>query len=234
MLAEIKTLVAIMSELYQIYFPDGIVPKEEQRKKILPVAIPYFNEHLTIFFESEVIRKLVMASKADKIGVCSWKLEEKMHRRVGLRQPLTQEAIDGDYNILSFTRNSQRHSMLAMANTWHGDFVPTMKLLWGKLGYKMPGEAKNPIYQNAYCAKIEVYRDYVTNFLIPAMELTEKDEEMHQKMIQPSGYARLQRGCDIKRVKKELNMDDYPLSTFILERCPALYYQMKGVQISYL
>jgi hypothetical protein len=228
MLAQIKTLVAIMSELYQLFYEDN------QKKEIFDFAIPYKTEGLTIFFEGYWIAQLVMASKADKVGVCSWKLKDKMRKRVGLRQPLTQQALESDYQVLSFTRNSQRHGMLAMANTWHPHFLTTIKLLWEKLGYKMPGEAKNPIYQNHYCAKTEIYKDYVTNFLIPAMELTENDEELNKMMLQPSGYGKLQRNCDLKSVKDKLGMSDYPLAPFILERCPSLYYQMKGVQISYL
>jgi hypothetical protein len=228
MLAQIKALAAIMSELYQLFYEDN------QKKEIFDFAIPYKTEGLTIFFEGYWIAQLVMASKADKVGVCSWKLKDKMRKRVGLRQPLTQQALESDYQVLSFTRNSQRHGMLAMANTWHPHFLTTIKLLWEKLGYKMPGEAKNPIYQNHYCAKTEIYKDYVTNFLIPAMELTEKDEELNKMMLQPSGYGKLQRNCDLKSVKDKLGMSDYPLAPFILERCPSLYYQMKGVQISYL
>ena len=217
-----------MTDFYQLYY------KDEQKEKIYAFAQPYRTEGLTIFFENHWIAQLVLSTKADKIGVTSWKLADKMRLRVGLRQPLTVEALNSDYQVMSFTRNSQRHGMLAMANAWHPHFLTTIKLLWEKLGYKMPGEAKNPVYQNAYTAKTEIYRDYVTNFLAPAMELTEKDEELNKMMSQPSGYGKLARGADIKSVKEKLGMADYPLSPFILERCPSLFYQMKGIQISYL
>jgi len=217
-----------MVEFHQIYY------KEEQKQKLYPFAKPYFNEDLTIYFENVPIVKLVTESKADKIGVFSWKLSEKIGNRVGLRGPVTLEALDFDYEVLSLTKNSSRHTMLAMGNQWHPSFSKTITLLWEKLGYKIPNEAKNPIYQNSFCAKREVYLDYVTNFLIPAMDLTERDEEMKSLMIQPSGYARLNRHADIKRVKAKLGMDDYPLSPFILERSPCLFFQMKGYKISYL
>jgi hypothetical protein len=217
-----------MTELHQIYYD------ESQKQEIFSFGIPYYNEGLTIFFENAIIKDVVLASKAEKVGVCSWKLKDKMRKRVGLRQPLTQQALESDYQVLSFTRNSQRHGMLAMANTWHPHFLTTIKLLWEKLGYKMLGEAKNPIYQNHYAAKTEIYKDYVQSFLIPAMKLTENDEELNKMMLQPSGYGKLQRNCDLKSVKEKLGMSDYPLSPFILERCPSLWYQMKGVQISYL
>lgn len=124
--------------------------------------------------------------------------------------------------------------MLAMANAWHPGFMTTIKLLWEKLGYKMPGEAKQPIYQNSYLAKATIYKDYVDSFLLPAMNLINTDEQLNAAMIQSSGYGRLNRQADLKSVKNKLHMDEYPLCPFILERCPSLYYQIKGIRISYL
>lgn len=211
--------------LYQIYY------EEKQLPKILPFAIPVYNPGLTIFFENKIIAELVSKAESEKIGVCSWKLADKM-RKHHLDNLINRK--DGDYQVLSLTRNSQRHNMLAMANAWHPKFKETITLLWQKLGLKMPGEARNPIYQNHFCAKTSIYRDYVENFLSPAMELTEKDEELRNLMLQPSGYGKLSRSADIKSVKAKLGLDDYPLAPFILERCPSLYFQLKGYKISYL
>lgn len=217
-----------VTDFYQLYY------KDEQLSKIYPFAIPYKTEGLTIFFENHWISELALSSKAEKIAVCSWKLQDKLKMRVGLRKPLTLEALNSDYDVLSFTRNSQRHGMLAMANVWHKEFIPTIKLLWEKLGYKMPGEAKQPIYQNHWAAKATIYKRYVEEFLKPAMEITLRDEELYFKMIQASGYGKLQRGADLKSVKEKLGMLDYPLAPFILERCPSLFFTMHRINVTYL
>jgi hypothetical protein len=214
--------------LHQIYY------KEEQRAKIYPFASPYFNKSLTIFFENRPIWDVVSSAKTKNVGVCSWKLADKMKIRVGLRNVLTEDAINGDFEVLSLTKNSTRHQMLAMANAWHKGFIPALDLLWQKLGYKRPGEAKNPIYQNHFIARTDIYKDYVNNFLRPAMDLILNDFELNQMMIQPSGYGRLSRSSDVTSVKAQLGMDDYPLCPFILERCACLWFQMKGIKISYL
>lgn len=214
-----------MTEIFQIYYD------QKQLPKILPFAIPHYNPTLTIFFENQVIRDLVSSTKSEKIGVCSWKLSDKM-RKQHLENLFSKK--DSDYQVLSLTRNSRNHQMLAMANAWHAGFMPTIKLLWEKLGLKMPGEAKSPIYQNHFIAKTEIYRDYVDNFLIPAMELTEKDEEVRNLMLQPSGYGKLNRYADVRSVKQKLGLDDYPLAPFILERCPSLFFQLKGYNVTYL
>lgn len=217
-----------MCELHQIYYRD------DQRAKLFPFAVPYFNEGLTIFFECDTIVKIVKATKAEKVGVCSWKLADKMRLRVGQRGLLTQKVLESEYDVLSLTRNSSKHQMLAMANAWHPGFMTTIKLLWEKLGYKMPGEAKHPIYQNHWVGKTEIYRDYVDNFLIPSMELIEKDEELNKLMLQPSGYGKLNRQADMRSVKAKLGMDDFPLCPFVLERCISLYLTMKRINVTYL
>jgi hypothetical protein len=210
--------------MYQIYY------KHEQRGLIYPFATPYFNEGLTIFFENEVIRKLVSETTAEKIAVCSWKLREKV-RRI---HPITEEALNRDFQVLSFTRNSQRHQMMAMSAVWHKDFIPAIDLLWTKLGLKRPGEAKQPIYQNHFCSTSEIYKRYVAEFLSPAMDLISTDEELHEIMLRPSWYGRLARGSDVKSVKAKLGLTDYPLCPFVLERCPSLWFTMKRINVTYL
>jgi len=213
-----------MTDFYQIYY------KDEHIKHIYPFAKPYFNEGLTIFFENECISRLVMESKADKISVCSWRLHQKSRNIF----PVTQAALESNYEVMAFRIVSKKHTMIAQAALWHKDFLTALDLLWSKLGYKRPGEARHPIYMNHYAARADIYKDYVSNFLKPAMELITTDEELHEIMIRPSGYGKLSKGSDLRSVQSKLGMSDYPLAPFVLERCPSLWYQMKDVRISYL
>lgn len=217
-----------MTEFFQIYY------EEKQKEKIFPFATPYYNSGLTIFFESAVIAELVSTSTADKIGVASWKLRDKLRIRVAPRGELTQQALNSDYDVLSLTKNSRKHTMLAHLYHWHPKSKEALTLLWQKLGFKLCGEVKNPIYQNAYLAKREIYSDYVQNFLNPAMELIKTDEELNILMMADSGYGKLNREPDLRSVKAKLGLDFYPLAPFILERCPSCYFDMKGIKITYL
>lgn len=221
-------MAELVSELYQLYYRD------DQKEKLFPFAIPYQTTGLTIFFEGHWIKELVLSSKAEKIGVCSWKLRDKLRRNVGLAKTLTSDMLNSDFQVLSLTKNSKKHTMLAHLYHWHPKSKEAIGLLWSKLGLKLPGEVKNPIYQNHYVAKSEIYRDYVENFLSPAMELTLKDEQLNNLMLQPSGYGKLSREADLRSVKAKLGLNDYPLAPFILERCPSCYFQLKGVNVTYL
>jgi len=210
--------------MHQIYY------KPEQKNKLYPFATPYYNEGLTIFFENKPIEAIVNSDDSPTIAVASWKLSQKLRRS----QPLTQQKLESNYQVLSFTRNSGRHRMMAMSNQWHPGFLKTISLLWEKLGLKIPGEAKDPIYQNHYSAKKDIYKDYVTNFLSPAMDLIATDEELHGLMLQHSRYGTLSREADLRSVKEKLGMTDYPLCPFILERCPSLWMTMKRIPVTYL
>lgn len=220
-------------ELYQIYY------KDEQRQHLFPFSKPYFNEGLTIFFESEVISRLVKASEAEKVGVCSWKLNQKLKNRVAgptRRQPLTQEALNNGYDVLSFTRNTPAHRMISRATVWHPKFLPAIDLLWQKLGIKRPHDTRSPIYQNHYVARTDIYKDYVVNFLDPAMELIKTDQQLNEIMMSPANYESLVNPPVeiIERLKQFLGIDYYPMCPFVLERCPALYFEMKKIKVSYL
>jgi hypothetical protein len=210
--------------LWQIYYDD------KHLKEIYPFSVPVYNEGLTIFFENDLIKKLVPTSETEYTSVCSWKLAQKS-RRI---HPITPEALGSDYEVLSFTRNGRDHKMISMATNWHPEFLPAIKMLWEKLGLKMPGEARNPIYQNHFSAKTSIYKRYVSEFLSPAMELIENDEELREKMLKPSNYGRLSRDADLKSVKNKLGLTDYPLAPFVLERCYSLWLDLHRIPVKYL
>lgn len=169
-----------------------------------------------------------MKCEAEKVAVASWKLGSKMRRS----HNLTQTVLNSDYQVLNFITHLKRHTMMAMFKNWHPGALEAIDYLWQKLGYKRPEEAKSPIYQNHYAAKTEIYQDYVRNFLIPAMELTKTDETLNRLMMADSNYGRLSREADLKSVKAKIGLDYYPLAPFVLERCPCLFYQMKGYRIT--
>jgi hypothetical protein len=124
--------------------------------------------------------------------------------------------------------------MLAMASQWHADFMPAITMLWNKLRIKMPGEVKHAIYQNAYMMRTDLYKKYVSEFLQPAIDLIENDEELNTIMKKPSGYGRLSKDADLKAVQSKLGMNDYPLCCFVLERCPSMWHTINRYPITFL
>lgn len=204
-----------------------------------PFAIPYFNNELTIFFENEVIKKLVTETKADKIAVVSHKLKDKLQWNLATpRRPdeITEEALNSDYDVIPFTRNSKHHEMLAAANGWHPGFKEAMAKIVDGIGKFMPSEVKIPIYQNAFSAKSEIYKDYVNDYLFPAMELIKNDQEIYRIATVDSNYTKLMREdcAGAAYLQEKIGFPYYPLVPFLLERLFSVYVHNKKINVTFL
>lgn len=209
-----------------------IVYQQEQQKECYPFARVHFNNKLTHFFENSVIKDLVLASKADKISVCSWKLRQKMRWNVCRPRSLTEEVLKTDYDVLSFTCNTKYHQMLAAADKWHAGFSGIMKRLLGSIGETFPSEIKTPIYQNHFCASSEIYLAYINDWLTPMMELMNDDKDCWAD----SGYSQLAREDALKpeRLQELIGVPYYPLHPFLLERLFSIFCHNKKIKVTYL
>ena len=218
------------ARLIQIYY------KHEQRAQCYQFAELFCNEGLTIFFENELIQRFVSRETAEKVGVCSWKLREKFKMYIGRPRELTEEVINSEYEVLSFTRNTERHRMLHAADRWHKGFRPTLEKIVAAIGQKCPGEVKIPIYQNAFAAKTEIYKDYVKNWLGPAMDVMLNDPEINKLVTVDSGYTNLAKkdAADSERLQNLIGMPYYPLAPFILERLFSIYVHNNKIPVTWL
>lgn len=216
--------------LYQIIYD------ESQREACYPFAKVYFNESLTVFFENSCISELVSASQADKVGVCSWKLKQKLRWNIGTKRPITQELLETDYEVMSFTKNSDYHGMLAFAEASHKGFMVTFRKIVEGIGKKCPGEVKKPIYQNHFMAKREIYQDYVNEYLNPAMELMQNDPEINKLVMADSNYSTLTSKSPehLKELEKKIGIPYYPMSPFLLERLFSVYVHNNKINVSWL
>lgn len=218
------------AKLFQVYYD------ESQKVHCYPFSDLYFNDSLTIFFENEPISKLVMETKADKIGVTSWKLRDKFKMNVCRPRELTEEVINSDYDVLSFTCNTKYHKMLTAADHWHKGFRAAITKVCESIGQRCPGDVKTPIYQNAFMAKTEIYQDYVKNWLNPAMEAMINDQELKEMVTVDSGYTNLAKkdAADHERLQRLIGMPYYPLAPFVLERLFSIYVQTKRINVTWL
>lgn len=219
-----------MTTLRQIYW------KPEQLPNLYPFAIPLLNEGLTVFFENEVIARIVPTLTEDRFGICSYALRQKIGGGVPMREEFTEKTLERDFEVLCLGRRSPEERMLFRLDHWHPGSRAILNLIFEKLGLGTPPEPKNPIYQNHFVAKREIYQDYVGSFLIPAMELMQSDYEIVKLVNVESGYYKLKPpfGEYAQRVKKFLGTDYVPLHAFILERCFSCWINNKPIKVSYL
>jgi hypothetical protein len=213
-----------------------IVYDDSQRDSCYPFAEVHFNQALTIFFENSVISELVSAAQVDKIAVCSWKLRQKMRWYIGKPRELTQEILESDYDVMSFTKNTKNHTMFAAAETNHKGFIKTFSKICDSIGVKFKGDVRIPIYQNHFSAKTEIYQDYVKEYLNPAMEVMKNDPEINKLIMADSNYSSLTstKPEQLEKLKEKIGIGYYPLAPFLLERLFSVYVQNKNVNVTWL
>lgn len=220
----------VAAKLIQIYYAD------EQRSKIFDFSEPYFNASLTVFFENSIIADLVPKTEAKSIAICSWKLKEKLRWNVpGPTRPreLTQEVLNGDYEVLSFTRNSKHHRMFEAAEVWHPGFMMCFDWMMRIIGFQRPSEVRVPIYQNHFSARIDVYQDYVKRYLKPAIEAFKHDSQLYHLAMADSHYSQLTRES-AEHLKGKIGINYYPLVPFLLERLFSVYCSNERLNIQQL
>lgn len=218
------------AKLIQIYF------KDEQEASCYSFAELYFNERLTIFWENEVIKKMVLVAETEKISVCSWRLKEKMKYNIRRPRELTQEILESDYDVLSMTGNTINHVMLRAADKWHTGFTEALRRIGHLCDIHIPKEVKIPIYQNHFSATREIYQDYVKNYLIPFMWVMENDLEVNKMVMVDSNYAKLRgdQAASAEYLQAQIGVPYYPLAPFILERLFSVYCTNKKINVTWL
>lgn len=213
---------------FQIYWDDS------QLTHVYPFAIPYRNDTLTPYFENGPISDIVPATHADKIAVCSYALRQKYRAfSVPPVGEITEERLHSDYDVFAFTKNSNAHQMLAAMDHWHAGSRDLLRQICDAIGLRFPEEVEKPIYQNAFCAKREIYQAYVKQALSPAMEVMEQDPFIATGCWKDSNYYKLKEpsGEFSKRVKHFLGTDYCPMHTFLLERLFSVWIHGQGFKI---
>lgn len=221
--------MAQVIEFYQIYYNDY------QKSSLFPFAIPYYNEGLTVFFENAIIKDIVPNSKADKISVCSWKLRKKMQWRIKSKEPLTEDRLLTSYDVASFTSNTANHKMLAFADKHHPGFIDIFKMIAQEVGFTMPLEVKEPIYQNSFCARADIYKDYVKTYLTPAMWVMENVKPIHARCMMDANYQGLTSDAlSPTMMKLKTGIGYYTMHAFLLERLFSIYCHNHKIKVTYL
>lgn len=213
-----------------------IIYRDEQAASCFPFAQIYYNEHLTIFFENSVLAHLVPASTDGFISICSWKLKDKIRIQVKRCRPLTQEILESDYEVLSFTNNTQYHDFFAFASAHHKNFREVFEKMLSVAGLRMPSRVKCPIYQNHHSSRSDIYKDYVKSYLIPCMEAIKNDPEVNKLAMVDSNYSQLARNsaATSEYLKEKIGVGYYPLVPFLLERLFSVYCTNNRIKVDYL
>lgn len=215
-----------------------ILYDETQREKLYPFAKPYFSCGLTPYFENAIIAGVVPTSNADYIAVCSWRLKQKRGDTIvqlgGMgKDELSLAKIEAamPFDVAILTPHTPSHKPLAMAPNWHGkawvDAFNAFKPFLAQFG-KVPDELRYAIYENHFIARKEIYHEYVSTYLLPAIRFIGDNPVFYMDSLY---VPKKKDQAEIQRVQKLLKAGDWPILPFILERLFSFYINDKGFNV---
>lgn len=215
-----------------------ITYRDEQRQELYGFAKEYRNLHCTEFFENSCICDIVPTSSAEFISVSSWRLKQKRQEGwtpvILKNTELTLERIEeNDFDIAILTPFDPQHQTMACSSQWHGvawdDAVNALREC-----FEIPTELiGNAIYGNHFIARREIYQQYVSECLVPAISFM-RDKEVFRA---PSGYLEKKtrggkvKSEDLERLLAGFGLSDYPIGVFVLERLFRIFIEKKSYRI---
>lgn len=218
-------------DFYQILY------HESHRQELYPFAKPYFSCGLTPYFENAIIAGIVPFSQSDYISVCSWRLRKKRgdaaHWLGGMNKDvLTEEKIiSSDFDVAILTPHSPSHKPLSMAPNWHGkawvDAFNAFRPFLQRFG-RVPDELNYSIYENHFIARKDIYHEYVSTYLLPAIDFI-GDSPVYY--VDANYLTKKRDQQEITRVQRLLKSKDWPILPFLLERLFSFYINGKGLKV---
>jgi|GEM_PF-2196530 len=210
-------------KVYQIYF------HESQIVELEPGYIPHFNRDCTVFFESEVIKDLVLLGEhksTDYFGVVSYKLKHKLgymkenwknNKNIANTSvnEFTTEQFEAELmkykpDAMSFQRHAP-HDPVLVADGFHPFFRKYWTYIMNEIGYRwVPTRIENIFYCNYFVAKEKLYEKYVKEMLVPAMEVMKDMPELYGNCNYPRAFP--------ENLKTQFGINSWPYHAFICER----------------
>lgn len=138
-----------------------------------------------------------------------------------------------DVDVISFceqefkNKSGRSYKYLEFTEIVHPGFTEGFTYLCNYLGL----EVKEPacvIYAGQWVAKEEIYKRYVNEILIPAMDYMESDPKMKEYAWKDSEYSE-RGGLKKENLKKYTGLDYYPMACFLLERLVSVWIDNTGL-----
>jgi len=212
--------------IWQIYFD------ENGRKNCYPEFNHYDNsKNLTKFFENSVIAELIQNHehrKAKYFGVFSHDLRKDLvfkdtETNAQFTPNALKKTIEQNENIevFGFEGRRKQENIILQAENYHPGFVKMMEKILQETGFcEIPHKLDHIILFNYFIATADVYEAYVTELLLPAMQVLETMPEA----MKATTYKKLNTET-IGRFTEAFGKPYYPYHPFLLERLPSVFVQ---------
>ena len=211
-------LMNFTTKVYQIYYD------VEQIKYLSPDTLPHYNSKLSVYFENDLIRDFYDAGKIDSdyFGILSWRFQEKN----GVQFKST--FVDAKHDIYAFANSAYRQDVFEDSVKCHPYFMDIFNIVLKNLKIDSNVRPQIGLYQNTVIARGDIYRKYVSEYLIPTMDLLnrfpDRFVDLNQKLWADAKYK--YDPALTQRLFEHTGKPYYTYHTFICERLWSIFYEV--------
>lgn len=163
------------------------------------------------------------------LGILSWKFLLKSGIPKKLLINLTRDTINkNEIDIINLSPKHWKDSeeYLKFSYEQHPGLEEILKLVLIKLGVKYTDKLPTVVYSNQFIMKVDVYKDYLTNWILPSLDYMEN--EIWDMVNKDANYTG---GISQEELKKRTNLDFFNFVTFTLERLVLFYIKEKNLKV---
>lgn len=194
----------------------------------------YNNSHIrtkeqkSYLFEYNPIINIVSNSPQDieYLGIFSWKFPQK----TGFSKNILYKSLNHykykDYDFLNLAKSYWKDTpeYLHFSYKHHPKLQELLKKLLVHLGKDIYPDRNNYTYSNFFLMKTNLWKDYVENWIKPAIEFMENDPEYFED-------AKYITGLPTNKLQELTGLDYYPYQTFVLERLILYFMADKKLKV---
>lgn len=218
-------------EAYQIHFD------QKSKSNCFPEWRHYDNSSkLTECFENTVIAELIESGAhldSEYFAVFSHDIARHVHFKEWISDSeklafnpdnlLKVVELNPQVDVFAFEKRRKNQNFIRQAEHYHPGFVRLITTIIQEVGFmdQVPKKIDHIILFNHFVARSEMYEQYVTELLNPAMEVMKGMDELWQD----SGYIKPMPEVLKDRFFRAFGKPYFPYHPFLLERLPSLFVQ---------
>lgn len=173
----------------------------------------------------------IVSNKIDNeeyIGILSWKFNQKSGLTKNVLYKTLNKKNYKNYDFINLTRNHWKsaNDYLQFSYKEHPKLKELLILVLNKLNIQYTEQLDNYTYSNFFIMKTELYKEYVSNWIIPALDYMEND--IWKEVNVDANYKS---GVNKEELMANSGVEFYNYVTFILERLPLFFIKEKQLKV---
>jgi hypothetical protein len=227
------TLVAVAKEDLSLKLDNVLIKTITYDDNQVSEYETYNNSHIrtkeqkSYLFEYNPIIDIVdnLPEGVEYLGVFSWKFPIKTGFSKNILYKSLSHYKHKEYDFLnlskSYWKNTSEYLHFSYKN--HPKLQELLKKLLVHLGKDVHPDRDNYTYSNFFLMKTDLWKDYIENWVKPAIEFMDNDPEYFEDAIYTTGLSS-------EKLKELTGLDYYTYHTFVLERLILFYVTNKQLK----